>query len=599
MKRMIITITLLLMICSILAEEPESMRSIATDGVFDGSWEYVFDPIDLGKIDSLYIFTNLSDFNLKYNDMYDVVSENSETRFLEELPLGIAFSNPFINNLKHAFFIRFSDTLTPSCYGTETEEYITEYADITGDGVYDTKTITYNRDGGNAEDNNLFDFIWNNHYQYNDIKLGFKISSFNSHEEIDNSQTSLGIYSFDPLGYIYGASMGTSEFGTTREIYDAHTNELTYEIEESGDFLTTIEANQSKYQFSLELDNEMLVSNSKLRFDLGFNRYENLSRDTNDEYYTSYKEIVIPDTLINTGTVTDIYKKKISIEENNIYVSTLLKKEFSDTFESEAGFWELGLMAGYLSGEKENCTEYHQISESYENAIMLEDRAYYASDEFLKYGEKGDFNGFNLAAHYRINLPLNQYAAFGLDGYYNYSRKDFTLDYESELLNVYSYQYGIAMDVIGDYVTTETEYLSADKETIQKNSCFRLPIALEFKMPDSDLSPNDGFGLRNFVFRLGSTFILSSENMENTYNVVEKLPNFVVTEYGDGAINEEHDSENTFTSEKTITKRTESAKRFSAGIGYKHSQNVSIDLGAYYDYDTEDYSFGIAFTLNK
>jgi hypothetical protein len=118
-------------------------------------------------------------------------------------------------------------------------------------------------------------------------------------------------------------------------------------------------------------------------------------------------------------------------------------------------------------------------------------------------------------------------------------------------------------------------------------------------MPDSDLSLNDGFGLRNFVFRLGSTFILNSENIEDTYNVVENLPNYMITEYGDGSINEEHDSENTFTSEKTITKRTESAKRFSAGIGYKHSQNVSIDLGAYYDYDTEDYSFGIAFTLNK
>ena len=82
-----------------------------------------------------------------------------------------------------------------------------------------------------------------------------------------------------------------------------------------------------------------------------------------------------------------------------------------------------------------------------------------------------------------------------------------------------------------------------------------LPIALEFKMPDSDISPNDAFGLRNFVFRLGSTFILSSEYMENTYNIVENLPNFVVTEYGNGTYNEVHESENTFTSEKTITKR--------------------------------------------
>jgi len=590
---------MLLITLGINAEEPKSMRSIATDGVFDGSCEYIFDTIDLGKIDSLYIFTNLSDFNLRYNDMYGEVSESSETRFLEELPLGIAFSNPFINNMKHAFFIRFSDTLIPSSYGTETEEYITEYEDITGDAIYDIKTITYNKDSGNNEDNDLFDFIWNNHFQYNDFKLGFKLSSFSSHEEIDDSQTSLGVYSFDPMGYIYGTYMGTSEFDTIKKIYDAHTNELTYEIEESGDFLTTIEANQNKYQFSMEFDNELLVKNSTLRFDLGFNSYENLSRDTNDEYYASYNEIVILDTLTNTGAITDIYKKQISLTEDNIYISTLLKKEFSDMFESEAGFWELGLMGGYLSGDKEYCTEYHQISERYEDAIILEDREYYASDEYRKYGENGDFDGFNLATHYRINLPLNQYAAFGLGGYYNYSRKNFTLAYESELLNVNSLQYGLEMNEIDDYVITETEYLSADKESIQQNSCFRLPIALEFKMPDSDLSPNDVFGLRNFVFRLGSTFILSSENIENTYNVVEKLPNFMVTEYGDGSIDEEHDSENTFTSEKNINKRTESAKRFSAGIGYKHSQNVSIDLGAYYDYDTEDYSFGIAFTLNK
>jgi hypothetical protein len=599
MKKCMITIILLLVIGSVICVEPESMRSVATGGIFSGTWDNLFDTIKLGKTDSLYIFTNLSDFNVENQSNYNSIYENSETRFFEELPLGIAFTNPFIKEMKHALFIRFRNTLTPEYPYGETEIYTTEYVDMTGDDIYDNKIITYNKESSYAEDDNVFDFIWNNSYQAGNIDFGLKFSSFCSQEEIDNCKTNMGIYDFDPYGYINGADSGDQETDSYIELYDLEDENWNYRITEKGDYLTESENDHKQFLLSLEMDNDFLASDSRLRFNLGMDMDQNLSQKTSDKYTASYTQIVIVDTLVNRGSITDTYNNEYCINENNIYLSSVLKKELDSYFESEPGFWEFGLLGCYITGDKESSHQSHLVSERYDDALMPDDSEINTSDEYFNTMDKGDYNGFNLAAQVKFNLPLNEYAAFGIGGYYDYSLTNLTSDYESEILKINTYQYGLAMDNINDLFITETEFLSADKESITKETSLRIPVALEFKFPDYDITDHDGFGLRNFVFRLGSTFILNGKNTENNYNVIESLPNFIITEYGDGTITEQHDGENTLSSQKTINKYLESRKRFSAGIGYKHSRNVSIDLGGYYDFNDEiEYSYiGLAFTI--
>ncbi len=604
MKKLITIIIVCFAISLVFADEPQSMRDVASDGVFEDAWEKVYDPIKLGKIDNFYFFTNLSDFSLEYNDLFGDIGENSETRFFEELPAGFAFTNPFHKNLKHALFIRLRNNETPEYLGNghsgEYEEYVTTYEDITGDDIYDIKTIAHLHEQDKEENEKLFDFIWNNNYQFSDFSVGFKFSSFTSKEELDNSQSYLGNFDFGNYGLMNGFGSGDHQEDMYKEFYELEEEDYYFRYSEKGDFSTKIEDDQKKFLFSLEKNNNFLVNNSSLRFDLGMNMHQNLSRDTNDEYTGSYEEIILADTLINSGNISETYNRTIERNENDFYFSTILKKNLESSFDGEKGFWKTGIKIGYISGDKEDSWQNHFISEEKIDSLNSIEYTYIeTTDNFSSTDENGNVSGIHLGSYFLVNLPLNDYSLFGFGGYYNYSNTCGNYDYVSEILNIETYQIGSEIDTETEYTQTETEYLSADKQTIIKSSNFRIPIALELKIPKNHTSQNDGFGLRNFVFRLGSTFFLNYTETEDTYDVIEKNANFVITEYGDGTVTENHDAENELNSNKVITKKIDSKKRFSAGIGYKHSDNLSIDLGGYYNYSTENYFVGISFTVNK
>lgn len=588
----------------VIANEPQSMRNVASNGIFSDAWEDVFDPIKLNEIDQFYFFTNFADFKIEYNDMYGDITANSETKFFEELPAGIAFTNPFLKNLKHSFFVRFRNNETPEYLGNgntgEFEEYVTTYEDVTGDDIYDVKTITHNKELDLAENDKLFDFIWNNNIQLGNLNCGLKFSSFTSNKELDNSQSYLGDYDFGNFGLIYGFDWGDNQEEMYKEFYELEDENYYFRYSEKGDFSTKIEDDQKKFQISMEKDNNLLVNDSFLRFDFCIDMHQNLSRDTNDEYNATYEVIIIADTLVNSGNITETYNRKIERKENDFHFSTTLKKYLDSSFDKKKGFWETGINFGYIVGEKEDYWQNHLISEEKVDSLNSVEYTYIeAIDNLSKTEESGDISGVHFGSHFLTNLPLNDYSIFGFGGYYNYSNTCGNYDYTSDILNIESYQIGSSIDTEVEYTQTETELLSADKQTIISTSNFRIPIALELKTPEDHTSQNDGFGLRNFVFRLGSTFLYNVSKTENTYDVIEKNPNLVMTEYGDGTITENHDAEMELNSNKEIINRAESSKIFSTGIGYNHSDNISIDLGGYYNYDTENYLVGISFTIRK
>ena len=345
MKKIITIIILCFAISFVVADEPQSMRDVASDGVFNGVWEDVFDPIDLGNINNFYFFTNLSDFNLRYNYMYGEIGENSETKFFEELPFGAAFTNPFVENLKHSLFIRLRNNETPEYLGNgnngEYEEYVTTYEDITGDDIYDIKTITHLHEQDYYENDKLFDFIWNNNYQINDLNFGFKFSSFASTTELDNSQSYLGDYDFGNYGLINGFGWGDHQEDMYKEFYELEEEDYYFRYSEKGDFKTIIKDDQKKFLLSAEIDNDLLVNDSSLRFDLGLDLFQDLSRDTNDKYNGSYTEIVSVDSIVNSGIISETYKRKIQRKEADLYISTLLKKDLESSFEGKNGFYEI------------------------------------------------------------------------------------------------------------------------------------------------------------------------------------------------------------------------------------------------------------------
>lgn len=598
-KIMILAITIFALI-SLFADEPQSMRYVASDGVFEGVWDRVYDPIYLKDFEKTYFFTNFADFSIKYSDVFGELNENDETRFFEEFPFGLVFTNPFMKNLKHAFFLSFRMNEIPGYlsgwHKGELEIYETEYIDTTGDDVYDIKVMNYRNEIEEEENENMYNFVWNNNIQLDRLSLGIKFSSHQSQIKIDNSHSYLGMNNFGNYGLLYGFDYGDYQVDYFTEVYNIDEDDFYFRYFEKGDFNTVISDEYNGLLLSCDLGG----NDTMLRFDLGADLHKNISRDTEDIYTGGYEEIILADTLVRTGDICETYERKVQANQTKLFTSALYRKNLESVFAGEFGFWETGVKLGYLTGDRENNIRNHFYSEEITDSLdSVEYTLIQKTDDLMEITETGDLSGLDLAMHFRMNLPLNDFALFGLGCYYTYSNTSGNYDYTNELLNVESYRIGSEFDSADEYIQTETEYLSADKQSIIDASLFRFPIALEFKIPDGHTSLNDGFGLRNFVFRLGTTFFLHSTKTENTYDVIEKNPNFVITEYGDGIITENHDSENSLGSEKETFKQVESKKRFSAGISYKHSDNVSIDLGGYYDYNTENYFAGISFTISR
>ncbi len=604
MKKIISTILISMFVLLIFANQPESMRSLATGGVFTDTWEDVYDPISLNSIEKFYFFTNLADFSYSYNEAYGEISDASESKMFEEFPFGIAFTNPFKKNLKHSFFLRFSNTLTPSLVQNgnfgEYEEKTSYYYDNDNDGLFDERSVVYEKEEDYQDNDKLFDFIWNNNIELDNYNLGFKLSLSNSSEEIDNAQTRLGESNFADYGYLDGFYPGANQVDIYGELYNMDEEQYKHRYSEKGKFSTELSDKEMSLLISMEKPSNFLIDDNTLRFDFGFDNITGLSRDTDDSYLASFEEIIVRDTLVVTGDISDVYKRKIEMKSNNFSFATCLNKELTSKFNGENGFWEIGLYSGFSLGEKEDSWSKHLITEEKTDSLnsleytIIDGKNYYSSSD-----ESGDLNVMDFSSYFLMNLPLNKTANFGYGLTYNYSYSKGEYDAEEKIENIDFSQIGQELDLASEYQRRETQYISGEKETIIKTNEFVIPVALEFKIPTSQTSSNDGFGIRNFLFRLGSTFIYNYTSTEETYNKVDSQINFIITEYGDGDVSESYNADNEMNSSKQITNQAYSSKIFTAGIGYQHSENVSIDLGGKYDYNTEDYFVGLSFTLSK
>ncbi|MCF7912067.1 MAG: hypothetical protein K9M99_06040 [Candidatus Cloacimonetes bacterium] len=599
MKKIIIIIAVLSLVGLCTAQLPLSMRNIASDGIFASDWDYIYDPVDLSKSSQMFFFTNLADFCYRYDNLLTDTNEESKTRILEELPLGVAINNPLVSNLRHSLFIRFRHNLTPDDMTGEKESYTTEYSSGAGNPfIYDTKVISYEKVKDYDDDCSNFDLIWNNSFRLSDKVIGLRYSSFHRNEKFYDADGWLGLDVFDPHMIIDYVHTGETSFENYIEYYDYASNQMYFRVDEKGDFEKEISDNQKELMASVELENDFLVSESIMRFDLGLRTHEDISRNITDEYSASFYQLD-EDSLSYEGDLSDCYLVKQSYNQQHYYIAAELKKYLGNSFEEELDFYEFGLSCGYLSGDSKNNSLTHRVWQRTHEDYFPEDNITYSDDRNQEVNEAGDFSGFDLNSHFRFNLVLNKYACFGMGCFvkYNYLKHD--LDYEADFENIHTTLLGSEFDEEFDTISTETEYLLAEKESIDQTTEMRLPIALEFKIDDDDLSDNDAFSMRNFVYRLSSTFIYNYQNDEDSYNDIVHEPYFIIVEYGTGEVEEDHDSDNVLSSKKTIRKTAISRKLFSAGIGYRHSDNVNIDFAVSYDSEAEDFFFGLSFTVKK
>jgi len=611
MKNRILSTAILLLGLSMIAiaQEPISIRSQSLGNVIEDDWDLIYDPIELGLVSGTYFFINIADFNeMRNTDSIngDIFNNSSgyPNNFSNELPIGLAFKNPIFGFLKHAFLLRLKNSKEAENAGGgahgEYEYNSSTYYDVDNDGLYDTKTLTSGK-YINYDIERRTAFILNNNFQMGPITFGWELSSDHQFSEDDEPELlEMGVSYFGDLLHGislwgWGPNYGFDE-STTHYLMEDDYSDFTFS--ENGSFLTTEEDSYVKSHMAFMIDLGL-----ELRADLINQSLLDGRIKTNDYYSGDYTKYFDAEDMQNfeTGTITETYKRLIGGNGSVHKLGGSVKRVFDKRDKRKNdGFWQLGAMLGISLGKYESSSD-NRLNWSKDRNYDYSDTI--NADSFETYIENnlvsdvGNYNGSSMDIFGRLHVPIGKIINLGIGGFYNYKKTTRNTDYISETTTATEYIYNDTINDFQDYTFTTNSKLIADRTYETQYAAYRIPVGLEFRMPKDALTENDPFSLRNFSFRIGTTFISYHTIINDKHQITDSHPQTTTTEYGDGNINI-NTNENYYISTSIHTENINGEKQVSAGIGYHHSENLQIDLGGYGWKKGEKVSFvGISFTV--
>ncbi|MDO9576351.1 MAG: hypothetical protein Q7J16_00525 [Candidatus Cloacimonadales bacterium] len=601
MKKIIALIFVLGLFILNFAQEPVSIRSNSLANIIDDNWDLIYDPIELGFIEGTYFFTNLADFNTCYRDNNGDWEEQNES-FLTELPLGLSFQNPLKENFKHSFLLRLRESKeSEHVYGGsgEHEEMSAHYYDVDGDGLYDMKQLQTKK-YTNYDISKRLGFVFNNSFIFGSTTLGFKFSYDKQNNEDDEAKSDMGIWNFG--GYLDGVELGDYGFEETTTNYLLVDEYSDYDFSEEGDFLTKTENSHIKYNFAIMRKFTISAKETEFRLDFMHQRLVTGKVETDDDYSGNYTEITESDSLSNyvvkTGNITDAYTMSQDESGNKSQMELSIKTVFDKRVERKNdGFWKLGIVYGLTSGDydfaddRQLATEQNMDYASTSNTDFIQEVSNHQYTNDI-----GDYKGSNFIFYGKFNIPYDEIINFGFGTFCDYRVVERETDYIEDEINISEYTEGSSFNDENDYIITETSKLTADRTFEKQIYQMRIPVGLEFRMPKKDLTDFDTFGLRNFSFRIGTTYFYTKTIINDIKQVTDSCPLTTITEYGDGEV-EINIDDNYYRSTSDHTEDIVGMKRFSGGIGYHHSENLQIDIGGYIDDNWKNSLIGISFSI--
>jgi hypothetical protein len=600
MNKIILVLVFLGSLFCIWAQEPVSMRNVALGGVIDGDWENIYDPIELSFYPQQYFFTNLSDIKKQVSVYDDEVVFEQKSEFVSEYPFGFTFKTPFSEVAKHALLLRFKDNQKPAANSGigETEAEEINYIDADHDYLYDSKGTYYSKDTNYKDVSSRLLLLLNNSFPMGDNIFGVRLSLDKHTDLFDEASMNFGDYDFSE--FLDGYYEGDHTNYKTTTIEDLIQHRTTLEHGESGTFETSNKSSVAQALLSLMHPSDLFGGNSELRYDLNLSLNDADASKTNDRYDGHFYQVT-GDSAYAEGFYKQKATRTYSKPRNEIFANTKIRhNQTTGIPRLQQNFWEINLGAGYFYGDYKN-----SINNSIESRKLYADSTSTGFDQLTTYTESekstdnGDYKGFHAKVAARSSVFFSDYVCFGYGfvcDFQTFDRKtDRTYDFHSLLLN----QEGDAFDTSDDNRITTDQVDTGKFEETRTTLQTILPVGLEFSIPRSSLTDNDGFGLRNFSFRLGTVFTHTTtfSDVRATENAV--IANTSVEENGAGDVDVTLPTSDWIYGVKTITKERTGTKKFTAGIGYNHSDNLSIDLASTMDSNGDNFFIGLMFTVKR
>ena len=242
------------------AQEPISFRSNALGGIIDDDLDLIYDPIELQFVDSLRLYTNLSNLTSGNEKLFDNISD-------DEFLIGISSKNPFMKSLWHSALVRFQNSETSNSVGIDSDldgwtningngtlidEY-TAYLDTDNDGLYDQKNM-FTQEKSDYTTDESYSVILNNSFNFGKMILGVKLST--------SKMTTTGSTAFMPMGSGQGLlSQVDSEDPTYARSVTTYLVEDEYNNYRISDFLS--KKLESTYYYS----SDSYINKNKAKYD--------------------------------------------------------------------------------------------------------------------------------------------------------------------------------------------------------------------------------------------------------------------------------------------------------------------------------------------
>jgi hypothetical protein len=591
MKKTLLFI-LLLGITLLCAQAPLSQRNRALAGAIDGDWEKIYDPIELSLMPGTYFFTNLAEFNQDFimpdnDDEIDWDVEGKE--FLRELPLGVSFKNPFFNGMSHSMLLRarFQGQKPGS------ESWSTDLEDTDGDDVINHKTMTHRKVDDLDTDGRLawiFNTSWKSEFQTFGLMFSYDDNHWRSNKASDNIG---GAWDYGLEGFYGGCPSQDVSFDSSYLFGSDNYSKSS----ESGDFLHQKHYRTFNTLFSVMTPVSLHGNVMEWRVDAGLD----LTLDSGEKYtdkYTGAYEYLMDFGGVQTGglSMTAGNHKEDETRVNAARLGTSLKRVFAPAAErTEDGFYEFTGSVAYLYGDQTKSLTSSLYSQTYDESEI--DTVATKSSTSSSSVFDGDLKGLQGACGARVNLTLGEFVHFGMGGAVSVGRTTSDGDYRSSYLAYDQQLYGEAFDDDSDFMIEESYEEIVERQYISEWTKLRVPVGLEFRLPKADLSDHDSFLLRNFALRIGVLWSYDRLSKETRDKLLKREPRAQIITTGDGDVTEAHEFDPYFESSRTTEVTYDSSKRFSFGLGYRHSDHLNIDWASYIDGESTFFT-GVSFTVH-
>jgi len=575
MSKIGISICFLLVVLAtpLRAQEQLSFRNRALGGIVNDDLDLVYDPIELRFVDTLHLYTNLSNLTSTHEQIYNGISDN-------EFLIGASRKNPLLDNLWTALLFRFqkSKAANPISIdtdlngvaddfgeGTLQDEY-TAYLDLNGNGLYDLKRSISQLKSSTRETDG-YSFVLNNSFQIGGNTIGLKIVFGDQAVEQNIASSPLGT----GRGMLFGTSFLDPTFNHSVEEFLIDSNYTSLRWSENGDFKT----DQENPLFRIAT--AFMVPSDELEFrgDVEFHTIGN-STETDDTYLGGY-EYYDPHISGYTRKYSESagFSGSWNSDGHGFGFGGSTRYTFDrQPYRRNDGFVAVGIIAGFESFDyASSSASSSSSSETVFDGVAGPQVDFIRNTSRLSSQEdNGDGSSNTVQFIARLNVPLADGVMFGLGASYRIMNTERTTKYAEEFLSTTDHSRTDNAQNAFDTVRTENSALFADRVFKVKSRVFSVPVGVEYYFTEN----------HHWALRFGSVFQYASQSTDDAMQITDSRPYITRTTLGNGVVTV-NVRNNTYTSRSTRAVEGESRTFFTYGLGYFPTNNLQIDVLGFFD----------------